>query len=103
MYAWIYSFLRGDSPTQFNIAIKSPPSAFKSQCHPNEATVSEEINGYYLKHWNFPDEKARTKFVAAGFSRVTCLYFPKALDSRIRYACSLLTILFLIDGEHLLP
>jgi hypothetical protein len=101
MYTWIYSTLYGHSPPQSTIAIRPPPSAFKPICHPNEAAVSKDINGYYLKHWNFLDEKARTKFVAAGFSKVTCLYFPKALESRIRYACSLLTILFLIDGEQL--
>lgn len=61
--------------------------------------VSREVDGYFLQHWNFKDEKARKKFVAAGFSRVTCLYFPEALDDRIHYACRLLTVLFLIDGK----
>ena len=61
--------------------------------------VSREVDGYFLQHWNFKDEKARKKFLAAGFSRVTCLYFPEALDDRIHFACRLLTVLFLIDGE----
>ncbi|KAI3316783.1 Aristolochene synthase in complex with 12,13 Difluorofarnesyl diphosphate [Xylariaceae sp. AK1471] len=65
--------------------------------------VIQEVDGYFLKHWPFPDKKAREKFIAAGFSRVTCLYFPKALDDRIHFACRLLTILFLVDDvlEHM--
>ncbi|KAI0454854.1 Aristolochene synthase in complex with 12,13 Difluorofarnesyl diphosphate [Xylaria acuta] len=65
--------------------------------------VISEVDGYFLKHWPFQGKKAREKFVAAGFSRVTCLYFPKALDDRIHFACRLLTILFLIDDllEHM--
>ncbi|KAI1744490.1 Aristolochene synthase in complex with 12,13 Difluorofarnesyl diphosphate [Xylaria scruposa] len=61
--------------------------------------VIKEVDGYFLQHWPFPNAKARKKFVAAGFSRVTCLYFPKALDDRIEHACKLLTILFLVDDE----
>lgn len=76
-----------------------PPSLFEPICHPLVKSVTDEVDGYFLQHWDFPNEKARKKFVAAGFSRVTCLYFPKALDDRIHFACRLLTVLFLIDGE----
>lgn len=75
-----------------------PPSIFTPICHPLVEQVTKEVDGHYLQNWGFPTEKAKKKFVAAGFSRVTCLYFPKALDDRIAYACSLLTILFLVDG-----
>lgn len=75
-----------------------PSSIFKPICHPRVEDAIREVDGHYLKNWSFPDAKARKRFVNAGFSRVTSLYFPKALDSRINYACSLLTILFLIDG-----
>ncbi|KAI0474768.1 Aristolochene synthase in complex with 12,13 Difluorofarnesyl diphosphate [Xylaria cf. heliscus] len=61
--------------------------------------VISEVDGYFLKHWPFQGTQAREKFVNAGFSRVTCLYFPKALDDRIHFACRLLTILFLIDDQ----
>jgi aristolochene synthase len=61
--------------------------------------VTREVDAYFLEHWPFPDETARKKFVNAGFSRVTCLYFPKALDDRIHFACRLLTALLSIDGE----
>ena len=76
-----------------------PPSLFEPICHPLVRSVTEQVDGYFLQHWNFPNEKAKKKFVAAGFSRVTCLYFPKSLDDRIHFACRLLTVLFLIDGE----
>ena len=32
---------------------------------------------------------------------MSCLYFPKARDDRIRYVCSLLTVPFLVDGMTL--
>ena len=75
-----------------------PPSLFEPICHPLVESVTKQVDGYFLQHWNFPNERAREKFVAAGFSRVTCLYFPKSLDDRIHFACRLLTVLFLIDG-----
>ena len=76
-----------------------PPSYFIPLCHPLVDSVSREVDNYFLANWNFESEKAKKKFIAAGFSRVTCLYFPKALDDRIHFACRLLTVLFLIDGQ----
>ena len=85
--------------TEPSVQTPSPPSSiFKSICHPLVKEVTLDVDGFYLEHWNFDSEKAKRKFVAAGFSYVTCLYFPKARDDRIRYVCSLLTILFLVDG-----
>ncbi|MCJ1258244.1 carbonyl reductase (NADPH-dependent) ari1 [Lignoscripta atroalba] len=79
--------------------------------------VAAEVDGYFLEHWPFPNEKARKKYLDAGFSRVTCCYYPKASDDRIHFGCRLLTLLFLIDdlledmsfeegsayNEHLIP
>jgi len=76
-----------------------PSSNWTAQIHPLHEKVCAEVDDYFLEHWPFPDEKARRKFVGAGFSRVTCLYFPKALERRIHYACRLLTLLFLVDGK----
>lgn len=76
-----------------------PGPRWTPECHPRESEVTAEVDGYFLQHWPFPDEKARRKFVNAGFSRVTCFYFPRALDDRIHFACRLLTVLFLIDGK----
>ncbi|KAI6084941.1 Aristolochene synthase from penicillium Roqueforti [Hypoxylon rubiginosum] len=80
-----------------------PPSLFTPVCHPLVTQVSVSVNGWFLENWDFPDEAARIKFVKTGFSRVTCLYFPKSRDDRIGHACKLLSILFLIDDrlEHL--
>ncbi|KAI0146312.1 Aristolochene synthase in complex with 12,13-Difluorofarnesyl diphosphate [Xylariaceae sp. FL1272] len=76
---------------------RTPPSSWEASIHPLHEQIVREVDDYFLQHWPFPDEKARKKFVAAGFSRVTCFYFPKALDNRIHFACRLLTLLFLID------
>lgn len=82
---------------------KIPSSIWDSLCHPRADEVIEEVDSYFLQHWNFPNEKAKKTFIDAGFSRVTSLYFPKALDNRIHFACRLLTVLFLIDGSLHFP
>ncbi|KAI1409845.1 Aristolochene synthase in complex with 12,13-Difluorofarnesyl diphosphate [Hypoxylon sp. FL1857] len=89
--------------SQIQRTIRVPSSEWTAQIHPLHEKVIAEVDDYFLQHWPFPHEKARRKFVAAGFSRVTCLYFPKALDDRIHYACRLLTLLFLVDDilEHM--
>ncbi|KAL4987409.1 Aristolochene synthase in complex with 12,13 Difluorofarnesyl diphosphate [Aspergillus falconensis] len=96
-------------PVHKDTGVESPPpsptgkadvplaSRFKALCHPLEPEVTKQVNEYFLTHWPFKDDKARKKFVAAGFSYVTCLYFPMAKDDRIQFACKLLTLLFLID------
>ena len=70
-----------------------------AKCYPRVKEVTNEVDNYFLDRWDFPTQRAREKFIASGFSRVTCLYFPLALDDRIHFACRLLTVLFLIDGE----
>ena len=89
----------GKSDIRASQDLSLAPSIFTPICHPRVEDAVRDVDGYYLQHWGFSTEAARKKFVAAGFSRVTCLYFPKALDERIQYACSLLTILFLVDGK----
>ncbi|KAI0195403.1 Aristolochene synthase in complex with 12,13 Difluorofarnesyl diphosphate [Xylaria flabelliformis] len=68
-----------------------------AEAHPLVHDISKQVDQYFLDHWQFPDEKARKKFVNAGFSQVTCYYFPKARNDRIGFACRLLTVLFLVD------
>lgn len=76
---------------------KIPASIWSPKCQPCVDQVIKEVDGYFLEHWDFPTEKSKKVFVAAGFSRVTALYFPMAKDDRIHFACRLLTVLFLID------
>ncbi|TVY35497.1 Aristolochene synthase [Lachnellula subtilissima] len=102
---WLQAMVYMISPIPEAKSLKSsnpsspmPASIFKPLLHPREKETTAEVDGYFLKHWNFENEKARKKFVAAGFSRVTCFYFPEALDDRIHFACRLLAVLFLIDG-----
>ncbi len=77
----------------------APPPLIEPSCHPLEPQITEEVNSYFVEHWPFPNEKAVQKFKDAGFSRVTCCYYPKALNDRIGFGCHLLTLLFLIDGR----
>lgn len=78
----------------------APPPLIEPSCHPLEPQITEEVNSYFIEHWPFPNEKAVQKFKDAGFSRVTCCYYPKAFDDRIGFGCRLLTLLFLIDGKR---
>lgn len=79
--------------------ITPPPSQWSYLCHPRLKEVQDEVDGYFLENWKFPSFKAVRTFLDAKFSELTCLYFPLALDDRIHFACRLLTVLFLIDGE----
>ena len=75
-----------------------PATSLISKCHPLVELISSKVHKYFLERWKFQNEKAKQKFLAADFPRVTCLYFPEARDDRIEYACRLLSLLFLIDG-----
>lgn len=75
------------------------PCGFEALCHPLEESITKQVDGWFLAHWPFATAKDRKKFVTSAFSQVTCLYFPLAKDDRIRSACELLTILFLVDGK----
>lgn len=76
-----------------------PPAILVPKVHPLEPEVTAEVDGYFIEHWPFPNEKAVQKFRDAGFSYVTCCYYPEALPDRIHFGCRLLTVLFLIDGN----
>ncbi|KAF2449305.1 Aristolochene synthase from penicillium Roqueforti [Karstenula rhodostoma CBS 690.94] len=78
---------------------KIPASAWSPRCHPLVAPVTQEVNEYFLSRWSWPNERSKKVFVAADFSRVTCLYFPLSRNDRIALACKLLAVLFLVDDE----
>ncbi|KAF9634872.1 hypothetical protein BFW01_g5767 [Lasiodiplodia theobromae] len=86
-----------DTKPAGSTADRPPPAHFVGKCHRLEPQVTAEVDGYFIKNWPFPSGKAIQKFRDAGFSRVTCCYYPEALDDRIHFACRLLTLLFLID------
>ncbi|KAM7188912.1 Isoprenoid synthase domain containing protein [Rhypophila sp. PSN 637] len=89
--------LLSESTAPAKTSWKIPETKWTPMCHPLVKEVSQEVDGYFLQHWDFPNPKAERVFLNAGFSRVTCLYFPLAKDDRIHFACRLLTVLFLID------
>ncbi|KAI5920659.1 Aristolochene synthase [Camillea tinctor] len=74
-------------------------SIFKPLCHPLYSKISKETDDFFLKHWNFPNEESRRKFLAADYSRFACLNYPLSLDDRIGFACRIITLLFLTDDE----
>jgi len=86
-------------PQQKSPSVEVKPSILKSLCHPLVDQVSKEVDDYFSEHWPFKDDKTRKKFISQGIPRVTCLYCAKALDDRIAFACKLITITFLTDGQ----
>ncbi|KAH8655284.1 Aristolochene synthase in complex with 12,13 Difluorofarnesyl diphosphate [Xylariales sp. PMI_506] len=74
-----------------------PKSIFVPRCHRLVERCTSHVDGYFLKHWPFPNEKSRKKFVETGFSRITCLFFPFAKDDRIELACRVFTMYFILD------
>nr|POE75184.1 aristolochene synthase [Quercus suber]POE94735.1 aristolochene synthase [Quercus suber] len=66
-----------------NEVFKTIPSHLEAKCHPLEKQITDEVDTFFLKWWPFDTQKDRKKFVAAGFSRVTCLYFPLSKDDHI--------------------
>ena len=76
-----------------------PPAILIPKIHPLEPQVTAEVEAYFIEHWPFPNDRAVQKFRDAGFSYVTCCYYPEALPDRIHFGCRLLTLLFLIDGN----
>ncbi|KAL8650640.1 MAG: hypothetical protein Q9210_003705 [Variospora velana] len=89
--------LRNKPAPEASLPPPTLPSRFKPLCHPREKAVTKEVDQYFIDNWGFENEKQVQKFIDAGFSTVTCWYFPQALDDRIHFACRLLTVLFLID------
>ncbi|KAI1380475.1 Aristolochene synthase [Hypoxylon crocopeplum] len=88
----------GRSTPETSLKVPATPAPyFTPSWYYNMDQVIRNVDQYFLDRWDFPSEKARKKFVVAGFSRVTCMYYPVALDERIEFACKLLTVLFLID------
>lgn len=96
--ATVTKFSKNKTPT-WRSAAATPPALFTPQIHHRVAEVAAEVDAYFLKNWPFQDDKTKNKFVGAGFSHVTCLYFPAAMDERIAFACRLLALLFLVDGK----
>ncbi|KAI1121881.1 Aristolochene synthase in complex with 12,13-Difluorofarnesyl diphosphate [Nemania abortiva] len=70
---------------------------FPTLSHPLTDIVERETNEYFLAHWSFPDVTSRDKFLSSGFSRMVCMYYPKAKDDRIHFACRLIVVILLID------
>ncbi|TRX96865.1 hypothetical protein FHL15_002171 [Xylaria flabelliformis] len=75
----------------------TPPSKLKPLAHPSTKNISLEVNGFFLKHWPFPSELARKKFLRSDFSLATSYNCPHAKEDRLIHACKLITTVFLTD------
>lgn len=72
---------------------------WRAACHPRAREVCERVDRFYYNNWPFKSIDAKKKFLKTGIPRFACLSHPKAADDRIYFACSLYTLLFLIDGK----
>ncbi|KAK8240424.1 Aristolochene synthase [Phyllosticta capitalensis] len=70
---------------------------WRAACHLRAREVCERVDRFYYNNWPFKSIDAKKKFLKTGIPRFACLSHPKAADDRIYFACSLYTLLFLID------
>jgi hypothetical protein len=75
-----------------------PSTRFTAKVHPNTDQITEDVHVFFLQHWPFPNDKARKKFVGGNFAYGLCATWPESTDERMRHACWLFTLLFLMDG-----
>ncbi|KAK7042880.1 Aristolochene synthase in complex with 12,13 Difluorofarnesyl diphosphate, partial [Favolaschia claudopus] len=74
-----------------------PPTMFIPKVHSLREEITQDVNTFFLTHWPFPNEKARKKIVESDFCYALCATWPESLDDRMRHACRLVTLIFLID------
>jgi len=77
-----------------------PPSNLPSpRKHPKYSEFKADLESYFLAKWPFSSPKAQKKFLEADFNLWTCYAFPFGDDVRVKLACELLTLDFLVDDH----
>lgn len=74
-------------------SILPPPSL-----HPQHKEIDQQVISYLVNTWEWPSEKAKKGFVNWKLSEVVLFMFPTGDPERVRLACELLLLGFLMDG-----
>jgi len=74
-----------------------PETTLKVECHPCHDEITRELDEYFLAHWPFTSDNARKKFLKSKINLYTCLALPHGDEKRVKLACELVTLNFLVD------
>ena len=84
-------------------AMAPPTSLSKPIIHPRHEEIDCQVVSYLVNTWEWPSYKAMKGFVSWKLSDVVLHMFPTGETTRVRLACELLLLGFLIDGRTHLP
>ncbi|KAK3998071.1 putative terpene cyclase [Cladorrhinum sp. PSN332] len=85
---------RGDHPLR---AIVPPTSLPEPILHPDHEEIDREVITYLVNTWEWPSEKTKKGFISWNLSEVVLFMFPTGEKSRVKLACELLLLGFLMD------
>jgi len=77
----------------------APPSVLSTPVmHPKHEEIDREVISYLVDTWEWPSERTKKGFVSWKLSDVVLFMFPTGDTERVRLACELLLLGFLMDG-----
>ncbi|CAP62208.1 uncharacterized protein PODANS_5_11740 [Podospora anserina S mat+] len=84
-----------------------PPSILpEAVLHPDHEQIDRHVMTYLLNTWEWPSEKDIQAFISWKLSEVVLFMFPTGEAERVKLACELLLLGFLMDGQfppHVTP
>ncbi|KAK0707982.1 hypothetical protein B0H67DRAFT_589008 [Lasiosphaeris hirsuta] len=66
--------------------------------HPDHEEIDLDVISHLVHTWEWPSEKAKNGFVSWKLSDVVLFMFPTGDTARVKLACELLLLGFLMDG-----
>ncbi|KAK4444493.1 putative terpene cyclase [Podospora aff. communis PSN243] len=76
----------------------APPSTLPAPVlHPDNEEIDRQVISYLVDTWEWPSEKAKKAFISWKLSDVVLFMFPTGDTERVRLACELLLLGFLVD------
>src|SRR3569833_1694031 len=79
-------------------AIAPPTVLSKPVLHPRHEEIEREVVTYLVNTWEWPSERHRKGFISWKLSEVINFMFPTGDFERVKLACELLLLGFLMDG-----
>ncbi|KAK4459712.1 putative terpene cyclase [Cladorrhinum samala] len=88
------------TPKDHPLRAIAPPSALpEPPLHPDHEEIDREVISYLVKTWEWPSERTKKGFVSWNLSEVVLFMFPTGEKHRVKLACELLLLGFLMDDN----
>jgi hypothetical protein len=82
----------------------APPTVLSEPViHPQHEEIDQEVISYLVNTWEWPSERVKKGFVSWKLSEVVLFMFPTGEVTRVKLACELLLLGFLMDGAAPFP